>query len=204
MTDNITNKDYITITDTKVMVDGKETTEYRGWSITCVQSLPKLLKDIQTTVKERYGIVPTEMHALSSKTTGNYAKSGTPSAKHGKNKWARFIFANGFKTPWVFYCSASSEDFCAADCAHDCGYAALYYFDFQEATFGPVAAAIKDEKPFAQVKLNASSQSDRSVIQVKPKVVSQSGDVTAMEIDFGKQKLQFQINARSLLKSNGK
>ena len=186
MADNITNKDYITITDTKVMVGGEETTKYRGENILNVKSLPSYLKDIQNIVKWEYGIAPTEMHVLSSKTTGNYARSGTPSATHGPNAWVRFMLANGRQTPWVFRYSSSSASICAGYCGTDCGNTVRNASDFRSGVFRSVADAIKP------------------VVQVKPKVVNRSGDVTTMEIDLDNKKLQFQINARSLLKSNGK
>ena len=186
MADNITKKDYITITDTKVMVGGKETTTYRGCDIWRVKELPSLFKDIQTTVKQEYGAAPIEMHTLSSKTSGQYAKPGTPSVKLGKNAWVQFVFANGTKTPWVFRCSYSSAGACADLCAGDCCLHVQRYSVFRSGVFGSVADAIKP------------------VVQVKLKVVNRSGDVTTMEIDFGKQKLQFQINASLILKHKGK
>jgi len=186
MADNITKKDYITITDTKVMVGGKETTKYRGCDIWCVKDLPILFKDIQTKVKQEYGSAPIEMHILSSGTLCQGAKLGTPSATHGPNGWVQFVFANGTKTPWVFRYSYSSASACAADCAYFCGVSVQLYSDFRSGVFGSVADAITP------------------VVQVKPKVVNRSGDVTTMEIDFGKQKLQFQINASLILKHKGK
>jgi hypothetical protein len=186
MADNITKKDYITITDTKVMVGGKETTKYRGCDIWRVKDLPILFKDIQTKVKQEYGSAPIEMHTLSSGTSGRYAKPGTPSVKLGKNAWVQFVFANGTKTPWVFHYSYSSASDCAGGCAYYCGRSVQSYSDFRSGVFGSVADAIKP------------------VVQVKPKVVNRSGDVTTMEIDFGKQKLQFQINASLILKQLGK
>jgi hypothetical protein len=186
MADNITKKDYITITDSKVMVGGKETTTYHGQQIWMSGILPSYFKNIQQIVKDEYGAAPIEMHVLSSGTSGRYAKPGTPSVKPGKNAWVQFVFANGTKTPWVLYDPYSSASGGAGNCALNCGYVVRAYSDFRVGVFGAVADAIKP------------------VVQVKPKVVNRSGDVTTMEIDFGKQKLQFQINARSLLKSNGK
>ena len=145
MADNITNKDYITITDKKVMVGGKETTKYRGENIVTVEFLPRYLKDIQKVVKREYGIAPIEMHALSSKTTGNYARSGTPSATHGPNAWVRFMFANGIKTPWVFTYSFSSASACAGFCAHYCGFDVRNLSGFRSDLFGSVADAIKSK-----------------------------------------------------------
>ncbi|MBO4683329.1 MAG: hypothetical protein J5611_01990, partial [Alphaproteobacteria bacterium] len=145
MAENITNKDYITITDTKVMVGGKETTEYRGENIANVEFLPNYLKDIQKVVKREYGIAPTEMHVLASKTTGNYAMSGTPSAKHGKNAWVRFMLANGLQTPWVFNSSYSSASGCAGDCAAACGDLVQNAPAFRSGLFGSVADAIKQK-----------------------------------------------------------
>ena len=186
MADNITKKDYITITDTKVMVGGKETTTYHGQQIWMSGILPGYFKDIQQIVEGRYGTAPIEMRVLSSKTLGQYAKPGTPSAEPGKNAWVQFVFANGTKTPWGFDYSYSSASVCAARCARDCGRYVRADSAFRVGVFGAVADAIKP------------------VVQVKPKVVNRSGDVTTMEIDFGKQKLQFQINASLILQSNSK
>ena len=186
MTDNITNKDYITITDKKVMVGGKETTTYHGQEICMSEILPSYFKNIQQIVKDEYGAAPIAMCVLSSETDGKCAKPGTPSAELGKNAWVRFMFANGFKTPWVFTYSFSSASDCADHCAIGCGRHVQYDSDLRSGLFGPIADAIKPP------------------VQVKPKVVNRSGDVITMEIDFDKQKLQFQINASLILKHKGK
>ena len=145
MADNITNKDYITITDKKVMVGGKETTKYRGCDIWDMEALPSLFKDIQAIVKQEYGSVPIEMRVMSSETSGEYAEAGNPSPKHGKNAWVSFVFANGTKTPLVFYYSYSSASDCAVYCAYACGNRVRYYSIFRSGVFGSVADKIKQK-----------------------------------------------------------
>lgn len=194
MTDNITNQNYITITATKVMVGGEKTTKYRGVSILWVSCLPRMLKEIQTMVKSEYGAAPIEMHVLSSETSGFYSKPGNPLAKHGLNAWVQFVFKNKenkITTPWVFIYSHSSSSSCAGFCAYDCGSHVRLYPAFRSGVFGSVADAIKSE-----IK--------QPIVQVKSKVINQSGDVTTMEIDFDNKKLQFQINAKQILESNSK
>ena len=158
MTDNITNKDYITITDEKVMVGGKETTKYRGCDIWHMEALPSLFKDIQTKVKQEYGAAPIEMRVLSSKTSRQYTKPGTPSAEPGKNAWVSFVFANGTKTPWVFRYSFSSASDCAALCAYACGLSVRDSSDFRSGVFGPVADKIKALESPAPVSCNKVTQ----------------------------------------------
>ena len=142
---NITNKDYITITDTKVMVDGKETTEYRGQRIWDIQFLPTMFKEIQDIVNQEYNIVPIEMHVLSSETRGRFVKSSDPSAKNGPNAWVRFMFANGLKAPWVFYGSYSPVSDCAFYCAGDCVNDVRVNSPFRASVFGSVADKIKQK-----------------------------------------------------------
>ena len=145
MTDNITNKDYITITDKKVMVGGKETTTYHGQEICMSEILPSYFKNIQQIVKDEYGAAPIAMCVLSSETDGKCAKPGTPSAELGKNAWVRFMFANGFKTPWVFTYSFSSASDCADHCAIGCGRHVQYDSDLRSGLFGPIADKIKQK-----------------------------------------------------------
>jgi hypothetical protein len=146
MTDNITNKDYITITDSKVMVCGVPTTTYRGQEIWWLKDLSNDFKKIQQIVQREYGAAPIAMRVMSSETNGKYAKIGNPSPKHGKNAWVNFVFANGIETRWVFYASSrSSASDCADRCAGYCGYHVRTDPGFRSGVFGSVADKIKQK-----------------------------------------------------------
>jgi len=180
MTNTITNKDYITITENGVTVGGKPTTTYRGEDIWCVRSLPKIFKDIQQTVKEEYGAAPIEMRVMSSETGGEYAKPGNPSPKHGKNAWGQFVFANGIETRWVFTHSHSSASACAAHCASNCGYRVRDYSDFRSGVFGSVADAIKQQSWQKTTDNNMKINLDKKI-----------GDI--IEMNFGNSIMQLKI-----------
>jgi hypothetical protein len=145
MADNITKKDYITITDTKVMVGGRSAKTYRGKQICHLAVLPDLFQDIQKIVQDEYGATPITMRVMSSETRGKYAKPGTPSPKHGKNAWVSFVFANGVETRWVLYDSYSSASDCVVGCAFNCGYIVRYYSVYRSGVFGSVADKIKQK-----------------------------------------------------------
>ena len=56
----MTNADYITITDSKVMVGGKPTKTYLGEEI----NIPKDFREVQAIMNKEHDIVPIEMHVL--------------------------------------------------------------------------------------------------------------------------------------------
>ena len=145
MADNITNKDYITITDKTVMVGGKPTTAYRGRGIWWLKNLSNDFKKIQRIIQREYGAAPIAMRVMSSETNGEYASPGNPSPKHGKNAWVSFVFANGVETDWVFRYSSSSASDCAEDCAYYCGSNVRDDSVFRVGVFGAVANKIKQK-----------------------------------------------------------
>lgn len=165
----MTINDYITITDSQVMVGGKPATTYRGRQISIVKVLPKHLKKIKQIIKQEYGVELTEMHALSSETRGKYKKPGNPSEKHGCWGWVRFVLANGNETPWVFLLGYDSSDTCASRCARTCDGLITISADFRSAVFGSFTSAPKTAEK--QITQNVANKSD-NITKLKTEIKS--------------------------------
>ena len=52
------------------------------------------------------------MRFLTSKTTGEYYKTGRPVADKGDNLWACVVFNDGYVAPWVLVSINYTHDFC--------------------------------------------------------------------------------------------
>ena len=62
----------------------------------------------------------TELHVLSSETSGGYAMVGNPSPEHGRYAWCRVKNNDGKLGGWVFSYAYESAAGCADNCASDC------------------------------------------------------------------------------------
>ncbi len=128
----IRNTKYITINKDGVFVGGKPATHYRGVKIASDSWEHESFCAIQA----RYPKVM-EIHVLSSKTCGVYAKAGNPSAETGPNVWCRVKFTNGHIGSWVLRNKfESGKDFCAENCLYVCMAELCLEEDFRNAVFG--------------------------------------------------------------------
>ena len=119
---NIPDTKYITVKRNKngavgVFVGGKPATTYRGVKIYGIN----YLKDAFVWMQEQNPNI-TELHVLSSETSGGYAMVGNPSSEHGRYAWCRVKNNDGKLGGWVFgYAYAFATD-CAAYYAINCPY----------------------------------------------------------------------------------
>ena len=116
MTD-IPNTEYITINKDGIFVGGKRAKTYRGVRIDYMGDVRKLFADIQ-----KINPNVAELHALSSKTCGQFAVPGYPSGEHGIYAWCRVKFNDGKTTSWVFRNAYAAAVTCAAYCAFVCAH----------------------------------------------------------------------------------
>ena len=117
---NIPNTKYITVKRDEngavgVFVGGKPATTYRGVIIYD----KSYVKDIFAWIQEQNPNI-TELHVLSSKTSGGYATVGNPSPEHGSNAWCRVKNNDGKLGGWGFCSTYTSATDCANDCAFNC------------------------------------------------------------------------------------
>ena len=103
---DIPNIEYITINVNGILVGGKPATMYRGTAIGFPESIQKNFQNIQN----QYPNI-SEMHFLTSKTTGEFYKTGNPVAEKGDNLWARVAFNDGYVAPWVLVAINYAHDF---------------------------------------------------------------------------------------------
>ena|GEM_PF-4286149 len=96
-----------------IFVGGKPATHYRGVNIYDIN----YVKDIFAWIQEQNPNI-TELHVLSSKTWGKFAKvgNGNPSFEHGENAWCRVKNNDGKLGDWVF-CDECCVNLCALNCA---------------------------------------------------------------------------------------
>ena len=118
MADIVPNTEYITINKGGVFVGWrlvvlKPATTYRGVNICEIDNVKATFAWIQEHNKNI-----TELHVLSSKTWGEFAKVGNPSREHGGNAWCRVKYNDGKLGDWVF-CSRSCANLCALNCARN-------------------------------------------------------------------------------------
>lgn len=103
---HIPNTEYITVNANGVFVGGKPTTTYRGVAIGSLESVKQHFQNIQ----KQYPNIK-EMRFLTSKTTGEFYKTGNPVADKGDNLWARVAFNDGYVAPWVLVSINYAHDF---------------------------------------------------------------------------------------------
>ena len=113
---DIPDTEYITVKRDEngaldVFVGGKPATTYRGVKIYNINY-----------VKNTFAVIPniTELHVLSSGTSGGYGMVGNPSPEHGSNAWCRVKNNDGKLGGWVFYDAYTSAANCARYFAYDC------------------------------------------------------------------------------------
>ena len=128
----IRNTKYITINKDGVFVGGKPATHYRGVKM----ASDSWERESFCAIQARYPKVM-EIHVLSSKTCGVYAKAGNPSAETGPNVWCRVKFTNGHIGSWVLRNKfESGNNFCAENCLYVCMAELCLEEDFRNAVFG--------------------------------------------------------------------
>jgi hypothetical protein len=128
----IRNTKYITINKDGVFVGGKPATHYRGVKM----GSDSWERESFYVIQARYPNVM-EIHVLSSKTCGVYAKAGNPSAETGPNVWCRVKFTSGHIGSWVLRNKfESGNDFCAENCLYVCMAELDLGKDFRNAVFG--------------------------------------------------------------------
>ena len=119
---DVPNTAYITVKRDEngavdVFVGGKPATTYRGVKIYDINYVKNAFAWIQ---KQNPNI--TELHVLSSETSGGYAMVGNPSPEHGSNAWCRVKYKDGQFGGWVFALARTSAWDCAYYCAYNCAY----------------------------------------------------------------------------------
>ncbi len=129
---DVPNTAYITVKRDEngavdVFVGGKPATTYRGVKIYDIN----YLKDTFVWMQEQNPNI-TELHVLSSKTSGEHAKVGNPSPEHGRYAWCRVKNNDGKLGGWVFGAARTS----AAYCAYDCAFSVRAYAAFRQAVLG--------------------------------------------------------------------
>ena len=148
----IKNTKYITINKDGVFVGGKPATTYRGEEILLLNDVRKNFADIR-----RLNETVAELHVLSSKTCGVYAKAGNPSAETGPNVWCRVKFTSGYIGSWVFGRTSSSAAVCAHLCARYCAGIVRGNADFRSAVFDAVDKE-KTQTPINPVVVAANNE----------------------------------------------
>ena len=101
MTD-IPNTEYVTLKyndnyEIDVFVGGKPATHYLGYKIYNI----RYVKLVFGWIKNKNSFI-SEFHIMMSETSGEYAKTGNPSEKHGGYVWCRVKFYNGQTSLWVY------------------------------------------------------------------------------------------------------
>ena len=117
---NIPNTKYITVkrgddAQVGIFVGGKPATTYCGVKINDINYVKNTFARIQ---EQNPNI--TELHVLSSKTSGGYATVGNPSPEHGRYAWCRVKYKDGKLGGWGFCSTYTSATDCANDCAFNC------------------------------------------------------------------------------------
>lgn len=133
---DIPNTEFITVKrDDKgrvgVFVGGKPATHYRGQEIYRIEYVQFVFEWMQ---KKNPNIA--EFHIMSSKTNGEYAKTGNPSAEHGPSAWCRIVLKDGTTTDWVFHYTYGSAADCANACAYACAFSVRANASFRQALLG--------------------------------------------------------------------
>ena len=128
---NIPDTAYITVNKDGIFVGGKPATTYRGEDICGMQSVKNMFAGIQ---EQNPNI--TELHVLSSKTSGGYATVGNPSPEHGRYAWCRVKNNDGKLGGWGFCSTYTSATDCANDCAFNCARNVRADAAFRRAVFG--------------------------------------------------------------------
>ena len=123
---NIPDTAYITVNKDGIFVGGKPATTYRGVKIYGISFVKDSFARIQ---KQNPNI--TELHVLSSKTSGGYATVGNPSPEHGRYAWCRVKNNDGKLGGWVFDEAYTSATDCAFNCANDCAWNVPAYAAFR-------------------------------------------------------------------------
>ena len=141
---NIPNTGYITVkrgddAQVGIFVGGKPATHYRGVIIYD----KSYVKDIFAWIQEQNPNI-TELHVLSSKTSGGYAKVGNPSSTHGRYAWCRVKNNDGKLGGWVFAHAYTSAADCAYICAISCAYTVRANAAFRRAVLGVGSFGILD------------------------------------------------------------
>ena len=133
---NIPNTEYITVKRDEngavdVFVGGKPATHYRGVEIYDIN----YVKNIFAWIQEQNPNI-TELHVLSSRTLGEYARVGNPSPEHGRYAWCRVKNNDGKLGGWVFDYAYTSATDCAYNCAYLCAGYVRAYAAFRRAVLG--------------------------------------------------------------------
>ncbi len=103
---DIPNTEYIAINTNGIFVGANSAAIYRGAAIGFPESIQKNFQNIQ----KQYPNIQ-EMHFLTSKTTGEFNRTGNPVADKGDNLWARVAFNDGYVAPWVLVSRIYTHDF---------------------------------------------------------------------------------------------
>ena len=119
---NIPNTEYITVKRDEngqvgIFVGGKPATTYRGVKINDIN----YVKNTFAWIQKHYQNI-TELHVLSSETSGYFATVGNPSPEHGRYAWCRVKNNDGKLGGWVFAHAYTSAADCAYICAISCAY----------------------------------------------------------------------------------
>ena len=112
---DIPNTEYITVNANGIFVGGKPATHYRGVSIYDTT----YVKDVFAWIQKQNPNI-TELHVLSSETSGYFATVGNPSSTHGRYVWCRVKNNDGKLGGWVFYYAYRFAPYCAHKCARNC------------------------------------------------------------------------------------
>ena len=133
---DIPNTEYITVKRDEngavdVFVGGKPATDYRGVKIYEINYVKNTFAEIQELNPNI-----TELHVLSSKTSGGYAMVGNPSPEHGRYTWCRVKNNDGKLGGWVFALARTSAWDCAYRCADRCAYYVRADAAFRRAVLG--------------------------------------------------------------------
>ena len=147
---DIPNTEYITINKDGVFVGGKPATTYRGVKIYGINYVQDALAWIQ---EQNPNI--TELHVLSSETSGYFATVGNPSSTRGRYAWCRVKMTDGTIGGWVFANAYSSAPNCAINCAGSCAARVRAGAAFRRAVLGTALdkqnvetnSAVKPENP---------------------------------------------------------
>ena len=130
---NIPNTGYITVkrgddAQVGIFVGGKPATHYRGVIIYD----KSYVKDIFAWIQEQNPNI-TELHVLSSETSGRYGMVGNPSPERGRYAWCRVKNNDGRLGDWVFGGAGPDAPDCAYYCASYCAGRVRAYAAFRRA-----------------------------------------------------------------------
>lgn len=148
----IENTKYITVKrdtngEIEIFVGDKPATHYYGKEIYWPKTV---IKNFAWMQKQNSDIE--EFHIISSKTPGEYAKSGNPSEEPGRYAWCRIKLKNGFVGNWVFNFGNELSADCASNCAFLCGNRVRGYADCRSALFGSVAPQTETNALIRKIK----------------------------------------------------